>query len=86
DGKIIFYCLNDEKEEKLFVNLDQHLNKNNNQSRRLKNLLSSKITNYYVEKYNSFKSSFNSESLKPACLTAYKSIYKEIQSPPPKLS
>lgn len=85
-GNVIFYCLNDEKEEKLFANLDQLTTKNNSHNKRLKNILTSKITNYYCEEYGIYNSAFKSESLKPWNTHSYKIIDKEIESPPPKLS
>lgn len=85
-GTTTFYCINDEKEETLFSNLDEYVRKNTDRNNKLKNLLTKIITNYFIEDIKIPEFTREEVSLTTAYQTNYKSSYNEIKSPPPKTS
>jgi hypothetical protein len=85
---IIFYCINDHKEEVLFANLNSQINKelsaNNSKAKTLQ--LLKKINFQYV--YNSFKvniSDYYSQLTSYIYFEVnYKKVFKEVITPPPQ--
>lgn len=86
NGKTIYFCLNDKKEEKLFADLDDHVRKNLSQNGRLKQIISKSISNYYFEIITLPVTSLISITLHPEYNKSYSDFCGEIKSPPPKFS
>jgi len=84
--KIIFYCLNDEKEEMLFANLDNYVKRKRSEKRNINNVISKNITNYFFESLEKLNTSSKSEIIRLVFNITPNSLQKEVLSPPPKHS
>jgi hypothetical protein len=88
---ITYYCINDKKEESLFVNLDEHITTHISANNPLKNNPAKKITDHVIKIYYSTEQRMLADQLCssvqfPSLLLNYSSALLYTESPPPKFA
>ncbi len=91
EDMILYYCIHDFKESKLFANLDEHIQRhiadNPKQRKKAENLLKKITKDYFIRVLIINHSPKALPNLKyKNYLQAYNSIFLDILTPPPKLT